>query len=69
MSVPFERFAELKGMIEGRRRWQRLNHGVSFFETAWKPKAWDEHFRFVFVRTRTKRQHKGPVQLDLFIPY
>ena len=69
VSVPFERFAELKGMIEGRRRWRRLNHGVSFFETAWKPKAWDEHFRFVFVRTRTKRQHKGPVQLDLFIPY
>lgn len=69
MSVPFERFVELKGMIEGRRRWRRLNHDVSFFETAWKPKAWDERFRFVLVRTRTKRQHKGPVQLDLFIPY
>jgi len=69
VSVPFERFAELKGMIEGRRRWRRLNGQVSYFETAWKPKAWDQRFRFVFVRTRTKKQFKGPVQLDRFIPY
>ena len=69
VSVPFERFAELKGMIEGRRRWRRLDGQVSYFETAWKPKAWDQRFRFVFVRTRTKKQFKGPVQLDRFIPY
>lgn len=69
MSVPFERFVELKGMIEGRKRWRRLNGEASYFETAWKPKSWDQRFRFVFVRTRTKKQHKGPVQLDLFIPY
>jgi hypothetical protein len=69
VSVPFERFAELKGMIEGRKRWRRLNREISYFETPWKPKSWDERFRFVFVRTRAKKQHKGPVQLDLFIPY
>lgn len=68
-SVPFERFVELKGMIEGRQRWRRLDGTVSYFETPWKPKAWDQRFRFVFARTRTKKQQKGPVQLDLFIPY
>jgi hypothetical protein len=69
VSVPFERFAELKGMIEGRKRWRRQSGEVSYFEASWKPKSWDERFRFVFIRTRTKKQQKGPVQLDLFIPY
>lgn len=69
ISVPFERFTELKGMIENRRRWRRLNHEVWYFETPWKPQSWDHRFRFVFIRTRAKRQYKGPVQLDLFIPY
>ena len=69
VSVPFERFPELKGMIEGRKRWRRLNGEVSYFETPWKPKSWDERFRFVFIRTRARKQYKGPVQLDLFIPY
>ena len=69
VSVPFERFAELKDRIETRKRWRRLDREVSYFETAWKPKVWNQRFRFVFVRTRTKKQQKGPVQLDLFIPY
>lgn len=69
VTVPFERFAELKGMIEGRRRWRRVNGEVSYFETRWKPKSWDEHFRFVLVRSEVRRQYKGPVQLELFIPY
>ena len=69
VSVPFERFAELKRRIEGRRRWRRLNAEVSYFETRWKPKKWNERFRFVFVRSEVKRQYKEPVQLDLFIPH
>lgn len=69
VSVPFERFAELKGMIEGRRRWRRFNAEMSYFETPWKPKKWDCRFRFVFVRKKTKKQRPGPVQLDLFVPY
>lgn len=69
VSVPFERFAELKGKIEGRKRWRRLGGGVAYFEEPWKPKAWNRRFRFLFLRTRAKRQQKGPVQLDLFLPY
>jgi len=69
LSVPFQRFAKLKGFVEQRRRWHRLNGEVSYFEKAWKPKCWNRRFRFLFVRTRVKVQQKGPVQLDLFVPY
>lgn len=69
ISVPFERFATLKTLIENRRRWRRLNGQCSFFETDWKPVSWDERYRFVFIRSRNRKQYKGAVQLDLFIPY
>jgi len=69
ISVPFERFVELKRKIEARQRWQRLASEASYFEESWKPKKWDRRFRFLFIRTRAKRQQKGPVQLDLFLPY
>jgi hypothetical protein len=69
VSVPFERFMELKRKIEGRKRWRRFSGEVSYFEEHWKPKVWKRRFRFLFIRTRTKRQQKGPIQLDLFLPY
>ena len=69
ISVPFQRFPKLKGFIEERRRWGRLDDEVSFFEKSWKPNCWDKRFRFLFVRKRVQRQRKGPVQLDLFEPY
>ena len=67
-SVPFERFPELKGMIEARRRWKRIDDTWSYFEADWKPKSWPQRFRFIFIRQTAKRQHKGPLQLDLFVP-
>jgi hypothetical protein len=67
-SVPFERFSQLKDMIEQRKRWHRIDKQWSFFETEWKPKSWDSAFRFIFTRKKTKRQHKGPLQLHLFEP-
>ncbi len=69
ISVPFERFTQLKQMVEGRRRWRRLNGEVAYFESDWKPHSWNQRFRFLFIRTRSKRQRKGPVQLDLFVPH
>jgi len=67
-SVPFERFPQLKAMIEQRKRWHRIDKQWSFFETQWKPKSWNSTFRFIFTRKKTKKQHKGPLQLDLFEP-
>jgi len=69
LSVPFERFTELKGMIEGRKRWRAFDTDRSYFERLWNPKSWERAYRFVFIRTRAKKQQKGPVQLDLFVPY
>lgn len=69
VSVPFERFAELKGMIEARQRWRSMNDTWSYFESNWSPKKWGRKYRFIFVRQRCKEINKEPVQIDLFIPY
>jgi hypothetical protein len=67
-SVPFERFTRLKAIIEQRKRWRRIDKQWSYFETNWKPKSWNTTYRFIFTRKRNKKQHKGPLQLDLFEP-
>ena len=68
LSVPFERFAELKQIIQERKRWKRLNDRWSWFESFWKPKKWDSRFRFLFIRQRVSIAYRGPIQLDLFVP-
>jgi hypothetical protein len=67
-SVPFERFTQLKDMVEKRKRWRKIDRQWSYFETEWKPKSWDTSYRFIFTRKKTKRQQKGPIQLQLFEP-
>ena len=69
-SVPFERFPELKQIIEERKRWRRIDATWSYFEAGWRPKSWPEgwDFRFLFYRRKSKQIHKAPIQLDLFLP-
>jgi hypothetical protein len=67
-SVPFERLPQLKQIIEQRKRWRKIDSQWSYFEAQWKPKSWDTRYRFIFTRKKTKRQHKGMLQLDLFEP-
>ena len=50
ISVPFERFARLKELVEGRRRWRPMAAGLGYFETRWKPKSWNTRYRFIFIR-------------------
>src|SRR5450755_3191034 len=69
ISVPVERFAQLKQEIKQRARWHSIDEELSFFESRWKPECWSERRRFLFIRTREPQQHKGPVQLGLFTPY
>jgi len=69
ISVPFERFANLKTLIEQHQQWQRIDDQCDYFERQWKPDAWETQRRFVFIRQLDKLQHKGPLQLDLFTPY
>ena len=68
LSVPFERFVELKSAIEARRLWWPLGSGRGYFELAWKPKSWENRHRFLVVRSQTTVRDPGPVQLDLFVP-
>jgi len=69
ISVPFERFSELKKMIQGRIRWRHINDTWSYFESNWRPKKWDKKYRFMFIRQKSKVINKEPIQLDLFVPH
>lgn len=71
LSVPFERFAQLKDFVENRRRWKSLGGAGQYraaFSRQWKPACWSCKRRFLFVRTANPRQTKGALQLDLFEP-
>jgi len=71
ISVPFERFTELKEKIESRFYWWATRGSAgrgSHFEKRWKPKSWEQRARFLFIRNQVKTQAKAPVQLDLFEP-
>lgn len=69
ISVPFERFPKLKCIVESRRRWRWMDKNTSYFEVDWKPDSWSRRYRFLVIRTRTRKQQKGVVQLDLFVPH
>ena len=68
ISVPFERFTELKGFIQTRKRWRKIDKEWTFFEMDWRPKKWNQNFRFIFYRQKVHKQRKGPIQLNLFVP-
>jgi hypothetical protein len=69
VSVPFERFPQLKQRIQSRKNWHPIDDRWSFFETQWKPKSWNQGFRVIIFRQRIKVPRKGPIQLDLFEPF
>lgn len=68
VSVPWARFPRLKEIIEGRRRWRRIDEDTSYFECDWKPESWLMEFRVLVIRQRKAQPTKGPLQLDLFEP-
>jgi hypothetical protein len=69
ISVPFERLAALKTLVERRRHWWPFTRHWAYFEQRWQPKSWAAPARFVCLRQRVVQQHKGPLQLDLFVPH
>ena len=68
VSVPFERFIELKAMIEQQTHWWRIDQTQAGFEAQWAPTCWAHARRFVFVRQTVQTPIKEPLQLDLFQP-
>ncbi len=71
VSVPFERLAELKGLVEQRRVWwpATVDGKLRFFQKLWKPHCWKAQYRFLFIRQEVALQQKGPIQLDMFVPH
>lgn len=71
VSVPFERFVELKALIEDRRVWwpATVDGKLRYFLKLWKPKCWETPRRFIFIRQESTVQQKGPIQLDIFVPH
>lgn len=59
ISVPFERFFEVKSRIEKRRQWQRWNADLAYFEMPWKPKSWCQRYRSIVVRRQVLVRDKG----------
>ncbi|WP_185234992.1 IS1380 family transposase [Teredinibacter franksiae] len=69
ISVPFERHLKLKNILEKEEGWSKIDSTYSTTEIDWKPKSWSKSFRMIGVQRKVFIQHKGVVQLDLFIPY
>jgi hypothetical protein len=63
LSVPFERFTQLKERIEACPCWSPLDEQVSYFEAQWKPKSWHSYHRFLFIRRTVRPHYKGPVSI------
>jgi len=69
VSVPFQRFPQLKGMIEDCSDWSAVDEKTDAFELDWKPACWEhDSVRLIALRTSQAKQRKGPLQLDLFEP-
>ncbi len=70
ISVPFERFVQLKRLVQVRKVWWPVTADgkLRFFQKEWKPQCWSRKFRFIFIRRESPGQQKGPIQLDLFEP-
>jgi len=69
VSVPFERLPQLKGIIEERVLWHRIDDEWSYFKWSWRPNAKSRRsFPCVIYRRRVAKARKGPIQLDLFEP-
>jgi hypothetical protein len=67
-SVPFERFPALKQLIDPSAPWESIDAAWAFFEVNWRPLSWPHARRFLVLRQCKRKQHKGPLQLDLFRP-
>ena len=69
VSVPFERFTDLKARIEARRFWWRGTAEWGYFEAKWKPKAWKTPTASYSFGRASRSNTKEPIQLDLFVPH
>lgn len=68
IKVPFFQWIDLKGTIQRRRRWKRINREVSCFSQTLHCAPWDMKLRVVIYRKQTRHRSRKNYQLDLFDP-
>jgi hypothetical protein len=68
IKIPFYTWIGLKGIIQSRRRWKRVNGQVSCFSKVIYLKPWDREIQVVVYRKRVFHRSRKNFQLDLFDP-
>lgn len=68
IKVPFFRWLDLQSRIARRRRWQRVDREVEFFEDAMAITPWNTYLRVAIYRKRVYHRSAKNYQLDLFDP-
>ncbi len=68
IKIPFYTWIGLKGIIQRRRRWKRIDGQVSCFAATLQLGAWNRTMRVVIYRKRVFHRSRKNFQLDLFDP-
>ena len=68
IKVPFYKWLDLQSRIHRRRRWQRVDGEVEFFEAVMAIPPWDTQLRVAIYRKRVYHRSAKNYQLDLFDP-
>jgi hypothetical protein len=68
IKVPFYQWLDLQSRIRRRRRWQRVNGEVEFFEDAMAIAPWGSYQRIAIYRKRVYHRSAKNYQLDFFDP-
>jgi hypothetical protein len=68
LKVPMMPWLGLKRVIQERRRWQRMNGEISYFEARLPVEGWGLNLRVVVYRKRVHHPTRKNYQLDLFSP-
>ena len=68
ISVPFERFAELKLMIKSRRRWKRLDGQWDYFESELGPQVLAESLPIPVSGSSGEKAKQGACAVGTFRP-
>jgi hypothetical protein len=68
IKIPFYTWIGLKGIIQSRRRWTRVDGQVSCFSKIVYLEPWDRQIQVVIYRKRVSHRSRKNFQLDLFDP-
>ena len=68
IKVPFWRWIDLKGHIQGRKRWYHVASKVEYFEKNLRLDPWGMTLRVVIYRKKVMHKTRKNYQLDLFDP-